>query len=107
MRNAHPSGPLTCAVDDGPAEHSDAASSRRPATSSAKSRTVWSRGRRATAAACLRAARRVLRVTLVATPSSQGRREPPSSATFARSRQASRKVSETTSSASAQSPVSR
>ena len=44
---------------------------------------------------------------LVAMPSSQGRRLSPSGFSFSRLRQASRKVVETTSSASAQSPVTR
>jgi len=59
-------------------------------------------------AACWRrAARETLRATLRAMPSSQGRSEPPSGLTVPRSRQASRNVSDTTSSAADQLPVSR
>src|SRR5215475_1276578 len=49
----------------------------------------------------------MLRLTLTAMPSSQGRSDPPSGSTLARSRQASRNVSETASSAVDQLPVSR
>ena len=54
---------------------------------------------------CRRAARAWLRVTLTAMPSSHGRSDPPSGLTVSRSRQASRNVSETTSSAADQLPL--
>jgi hypothetical protein len=68
------------------------------ARSSAKSGTSGGFGRLLIAACCRRAAREMLRATLRAMPSSQGSSEPPSGLTVPRSRQASRNVSETTSS---------
>ena len=86
---------------------SRAVSSIRPASSSAKSGTAPGAGNRAIAARCRLDAREKLRTTLTAMPISHGRSDSPSGSIPLRSRHASRKVSETTSSASWLLPVSR